>query len=109
MPELTQITDRMLEISNRLEQASRVIHKMASEKAEKERIYRMRLAQEILKLKAEGMSATLIPDVARGNLSDLLFERDASEARFKAALEALEALKSQLSALQSILKYLEAS
>lgn len=108
MIELMEITQQMLSISKRLDQASRVLHKMAAEKAESERIYRMRLAQEILKLKAEGMSATLIPDIARGNVSDLLFQRDAAEARFKAAMESLEALKSQLSALQSILKYMEA-
>lgn len=106
--ELTDITKEMYEISKRLDKASRVLTKMAVERAETERIYRMKLAQEMLKLKDEGVSVTLIPDMARGNVSDLKFQRDLAEGKYKAAIESLEALKSQLSALQSILKYQEA-
>jgi len=65
----------------------------------------MELAKEMLTLKANGMAATMVVDVAKGNVSNLLFQRDAAEAKFKAATESLDALKSQLSALQSILRY----
>jgi len=105
--ELQQITREIYDISKRLEKATTALYKLGIEKAETERLYRMRLSQEILSLRAEGMPAAMISDVARGNLSDLLFKRDAAEAKFKAAIESLEALKSQLSALQSILKYQE--
>lgn len=105
--ELVQLTKEMYDVSKRLEKASRALYKLGDEKAEAERIYRMRLAQEMLTLKSGGMGIGLINDVARGNVSDLLFQRDAAEAKFKAAIESLEALKAQLSALQSILKYQE--
>src|SRR5690606_8607916 len=105
--ELQQITREIYDISRRLEKATTALYKLGIEKVETERLYRMRLSQEILSLRAEGMPAAMISDVARGNLSDLLFKRDAAEAKFKAAIESLEALKSQLSALQSILKYQE--
>lgn len=105
--ELTKITNEMYECSQRLKKATRALYKMAEEKAETEREYRMRLSQEMLKLKADGMNVTLIPDIARGNVSELKFKRDLADSQYRSALESLEALKSQLSALQSILKYQE--
>lgn len=105
--ELIQLTNEVYGVSQRLERASKALYKLGDEKAEAERIYRMRLAQEMLTLKSGGMAATMIADVARGNVSDLLFQRDAAESKFKSAIESLNALKSQLSALQSILKFQE--
>lgn len=102
--ELQNICQEIYNVSKRLDKASRAIYALGEEKAETERIYRMRLAQEMLELKAGGMAATMIADVARGKVSDLLFQRDAAEAKFKAGIEALGAIKTQLSALQSILK-----
>lgn len=105
--DLVNISKEMYETSQRLDQASRVIHKMARLKAETEKVYRMELAKEIMALKANGMSVTLIPDIARGTVADLKFERDLAEGQYKAAIESMEAIKSRLSALQSILRYQE--
>jgi len=102
--ELTILNQEIYDVSKRLERASKALYRLAEEKAESERTYRMRLTQEMLTLREQGMSVGLINDVERGNVSDLLFQRDAAEAKFKAALESLGALQSQLSALQSILK-----
>ena len=107
--ELIKITEEVYNVSKRLERATTALYKLGDEKAEAERIYRMKLAQEMLSLRAGGMAAAMISDVARGNVSDLLFQRDAAEAKFKAAIESLDALKSQLSALQSILKFQESA
>jgi|SRR5690625_237584 len=97
----------MYECSQRLNRASRALYKLAEEKAEAERVYRMELSKEIFRLRAEGSSVTLIPDTARGNVSDLKFDRDLADGKYRSALESLDALKSQLSALQSILRYQE--
>jgi hypothetical protein len=105
--ELMEVSTEIRNVSSRLQKAADEMFKLGVQKAQTERNYRMRLSQTILTLKAEGMAATLIPDVARGSISDLLFERDAADARFRAALEACAALKASLSALQSILKYQE--
>jgi hypothetical protein len=51
------------------------------------------------------MQTTLIPDIAKGNVSEYLFQRDLAEARFKAGIEAADAIKVQVSALQTIMKY----
>lgn len=103
--ELTQIGSEIYRVSQRLEKSANELYKLGECKAESERVYRIKLSQEFLKLKAEGMSVGMIADVAKGNVGDYLFKRDYDEVRFKAAIESVEALKSTLSALQSILKY----
>jgi hypothetical protein len=61
--------------------------------------------KEMLILKTEGMSVTMIGDIARGRVADLLFERDFAEVQYKSAIEAMDALRANLSALQSLLKF----
>lgn len=103
--ELTQVTQEVYLASKRLEKAANELYKLGEAKATSEQVYRVKLAQELLKLKSEGMSVGMISDVAKGNVGEYLFKRDYDEVRFKAAIESVEAIKSQLSALQSILKY----
>lgn len=103
--ELTQVTQEVYTASKRLEKAANELYKLGEAKASSEQVYRVKLAQEILKLKSESMAVSMISDVAKGNVGDYLFKRDYDEVRFKAALESVDAIKSQLSALQSILKY----
>lgn len=89
----------------RLEKSQSIIFKYAKAKADTERIYRMLLAQEIIRLKAEGYQAALIPDLARGGLEQEKFKRDLADGHFKATIESMQAIKVQISALQSIIKY----
>ncbi len=98
------ITKELYESAKRLEKGSTEIFTLAKEQAEKERDYRRQLAHEIMKLKGEGMSVTLISDIARGNASDYKFERDLSEAKYTAARDSLKAIAVQVNALQSILR-----
>lgn len=94
--------------AKRLEKAANELYKLGDAKASSEQVYRVKLAQEMMKLKSESMSIGMIGDVAKGNVGDYLFKRDYDEVRFKAALESVDAIKSQLSALQSILRYQDA-
>lgn len=103
--ELAQVTQEVYTASKRLEKSANELYKLGEAKASSEQVYRVKLAQEILKLKSDGMAVGMISDVAKGNVGDFLFKRDYDEVRFKAALESVDAIKSQLSALQSILKY----
>ena len=105
--ELIQITNEMIKVNDRLNRAIIELNKLAKSKAESERDYRMALAKEYLRLKSEGTSVTLIPDLAKGKIADLLFERDASDAQFTAVRESISAIQTQASLLQSILKYQE--
>lgn len=63
-----------------------------------ERDYRVALRKEILMLKAEGMAATITPDVARGktSIAEMKMHRDSSEAIYKAAMEAVNVHKLQI-------------
>lgn len=103
--ELTVVNQEIYHASKRLEKAANELYKLGEAKANSEQVYRVKLAQEMLKLKAEGMAVGMISDVAKGNVGEYLFKRDYDEVRFKSALESVDAIKSQLSALQSILKY----
>lgn len=103
--ELITLTNEIYQVSQRLSAATNEIYKLANKRAVTERTYRLNLAKEITKLRAEGLPATLINDLARGNIAEIKFQRDLAEGQYRSAVEALEALKSQLSALQTISKY----
>lgn len=105
--ELTDITREMYEVSKRIDKASKEIFKLAKNKAEFERVYREALAKEIIQLRSDGVQATLIPDLARGKVSFLKYERDLAQDIYKSALSALEGIKTQASVLQTICKYQE--
>ena len=53
--------------------------------------YRVELAKETLKLRADGMPATLVPDLAKGNerISSLRLERDIAKGLLDAANHAM--------------------
>lgn len=105
MSELTPVVRELYDATKRLEKATREIFKLATAKAEMERAYRQALAQEIVKLRADSTPATLIPDLARGNVSYFKFERDLAADTYKSAISSMEALKAAINALQSIAKY----
>lgn len=101
------ITKQIMETAKRLQNASHEIFYLGKEKAQSEKDYRLALMREILTLRSEGLPATIISDVARGKVADLLFARDAAEVKFKSAQESMSAMKATLSALQSVLRIQE--
>ena len=66
--------------------------------AQNERDYRVALRTEMLALRADGMPASMVGDVARGtpNVAELKLRRDCSEAVYKASQEAINVHKLQL-------------
>jgi hypothetical protein len=105
--EVIQVTQELMKVYERLNKAIAEINRLAKYKAEAERNYRMKLSMQYVKLKFEGVSVTLIPDMAKGNVAELMYERDSSEAQFTAVRESIAALQTQASVLQSVLKYQE--
>lgn len=71
--------------------------------AKAESDYRSALAAEELRLKSEGMPATLIKDVSLGSkqVAMLRLDRDCKEALYKAADEAINVYKLQLRVLEN--------
>jgi hypothetical protein len=103
--ELTQITKEMYDLTKRMDKASKEIFKLGNAKAETERTYRAELAKEIIRLRSEGVQATLIPDLARGKVAELKFARDTALELHRSGLASLEVIRSQANVLQTISKY----
>lgn len=99
------ISERLESLIERLNDAQKVLYKQAREKAETERVYRMDLAQEIVRLRAEGQPVAIVGDLARGSCASEKFNRDLADSRFRATLEAIETIKVQISALQSLYRH----
>lgn len=102
--ELVDIVAELYESTQVLKNGSQKLFQLALKKAETERDYRKSLAVQIITLKDMKMAVTLIPDIARGNTSDLKFERDLAEARYVSARDRLNAVQSQMNGLQSIVR-----
>ena len=102
-----EVGKAIYDTSKRIEAGVNVLYKKSKAYAESEREYRLALGKEIIKLKAEGLQTTLIPDVARGNVAELKFKRDLAEGEYKTCRNMLQALQSELSGLQTIYKRLE--
>ena len=75
---------------------------------EKEAEYRKELAKEMCKLKEQKIPATLIGDIARGNLSELRKERDLAEIELKAANLYIKHQMQQVETLRTLISYSKA-
>ncbi|ENJ9653520.1 hypothetical protein AB2T14_001128 [Clostridium botulinum] len=102
--ELQKLTKAIWDTSRRIEDGVNTLAKKAKEYAEAEKEYRLALGKEILILREQGIQATLIPDIARGNVSELKFNRDIAEVTYKTCKEMLQGLQAELSGYQSILR-----
>ena len=103
--ELTDIAKEIHDAAQRLGKGVDTLFMLAKASAETEQAYRSALGREIVKLKLEGQSATLIPDIARGATSELKFARDLAEARYTSGRDSIKAIMAQVNALQSILRH----
>lgn len=103
--ELMPVIQELHAATRRLNKASREVFRLADTKAKAEHAYRKALAVEILMLRTEKIPATLISDVARGNVADLKHERDISHDLYRSALSAMRALEVEINALQTIARY----
>lgn len=100
--DMVDVAQEIYQISKRLGNSGDILFALAREYAEAEKSYREALRTEILSLKDSKMSVTLIADVARGNVSEFKFKRDMAEFKYKAGRDKVQALQSEISALQSI-------
>ena len=85
--------------------ASKEIFILAKNKANTELEYRRELGKSIVRLRSEGVQATLIPDLARAEVSELKYARDLALELHRSGLASLDVIQSQGNILQSISKY----
>ena len=92
------LMDRMGQLTALLETALRQFGKRGSEWAASARDYRIALSQKLLELRAQGIPVTILADLARGDakIAAMKFDRDAKEALYKAAQEAIQSYKLQM-------------
>ncbi len=102
--DMVSIAKEIYEAAKRLQNSGDILFTLAREYAEAEKEYREALAKEILILKDSGMSVTLISDLARGKVADWKFKRDLGEVRYKCGRDKVQALQSEISALQTLYK-----
>lgn len=102
-----EVGQAIYDTSKRIEKGVNTLYAKSKAYAEAEREYRLALGKEIMILKAEGLQATLIPDVARSKAAELKFKRDLAEVEYKTCRDMIEGLKAELSGLQTIYKRLE--
>lgn len=99
-----EIAQEIYTAAKRLQKSGDKLFSLAKEYAEAEQRYRQALGMEIMKLRDKKVPVTLIGDVARANLSDLKFNRDLAEYRYKAGRDKAQALQAEISALQTLFK-----
>lgn len=102
--DIIDIGQAIYDTAKRIEDGVNNLYKYAKAYAEAEKEYRLILAKEIMNLKDAGMPATLINDLARGNVAELKFKRDLAEVSYKTARDMLEGLMAEMSGLQTIYK-----
>lgn len=82
------------------------LRKTGTEFAEAERDYKITLSQEVLKLRNEGMKATIIPLVVYGvqEVANKRYMRDVKEAVYQANQEAINSIKLQIRIIENQLQ-----
>ena len=95
--------DEITQKSKQLEISIKSLRKTGTAWAEAERNYKVKLAQECLRLRDEGMAIGLIDKVCYGlpSIASLRFERDTAEVVYKANLEAINSIKLQIRILDA--------
>ena len=99
------ITNELQNTIAEMNKCIKALGKLTRNAAESERVYRVGLAKEILILKDGGYPATLIPDLARGNVgvAKLKLDRDIAEGLERANIEYINALKVRIRVLEGFM------
>ena len=89
--------------TNQLDASVRSLRLTGTEYAEAYMNYRIKLAEELIKLRDEGMPVTMAYDVARGKpgIARLKFNEICKEAVYKANQEAINSTKLQIKILDN--------
>ena len=86
-----------------LDNSVRQLRFSGREYAEAERDYKIKLRQEVLKLREQGTAIGIIDKICYGiqTVADARFQRDCAESVYKANLEAINSVKLQIRILEA--------
>ena len=97
------LVNELNSLSNKLSLSIKSLIKTGKYYAKAYTDYRIALAKELVRLKDDGMAVTIAYDVARGKpeIAKLKFNEIATEAIYKANLEAINSTKLQIKIIQN--------
>ena len=105
--DLYDISKGILDDRERIQKSISVVWKLAQEKSDAEYEYKKAYAIQIEQLRIEKNPATLIKELAEGQVADKRRAWELANGQYRAALASLEALQTSMQALQSMLRYLD--
>lgn len=78
---------------------------LVANQAEAEKAYRIALAGRVLEYRVDGMSVTIIPDLARGDktVADLRLKRDIAKGISDACRQGIIAIQASMNGLQTLI------
>jgi hypothetical protein len=81
---------------------------LSEKKAQLERDYNILMATTVLRLKAEGNTATLVPTLAKGDrvVADAKYRLDVADGVYRACLESIKDIRSHIDTYRSLLTWL---
>lgn len=98
--------NQIQELTKRLNTSVVKLRDYGRELAEAERVYKITLRQEALKLRSDGMAVTLINQIVYGipEVAQKRFNRDIAETMHQTAIENIQSIKLQIRILESQLQ-----
>lgn len=105
--DLFEINHGIMADRKRIEDNMAVLWKLAERKANTELEYRKALAMKVEELRIEKVPATLIKDLAEGEIAEKRRDWELACGQYQACRASLEALQTSINALMSILKHFE--
>lgn len=84
---------KVFELQDQLSEEVRTMHKYGIEYAKAKREFLISMAEAELKLRDEGVPATLVKDIAKGQTANKRFSMDAAEVVYNTAQESINATK----------------
>jgi len=100
------IMQKVQEYERLLDTAVPTLKQRGLDNAQAEKVYRIALAKEYLKLRDSGEKVTIMSDLARGDetIAQLKYERDVADTLYDSAREAIMIYKKQIDTLMVIYK-----
>ena len=105
--DLVDVATSIMSDRDRIEKNMETIWRLAQERADAELVYKRAYAIKIEELRIEKYPATLIKELAEGQVAELRRSWELASGQYRAALASLEALQTNIQALQSILRHME--
>ena len=97
--------EELQQLIAQLKKSVKVLKENGTVLADREKEYKEQLRIEVLKLKDEGTTATLIDKIVYGipEVSTKRRERDVAEAKYRANLEGIQSVKLQIKVIEELI------